>query len=47
MDHQYSENGGGGGGEYIYSNYNRMRAYVECSPNQPKKLYLIGFSIEQ
>ena len=21
-----------------YSNYKQMRAYVECSPNQPKKI---------
>ena len=31
MDHQYGENGA----RNIYSNYNQMRAYVECSPNQP------------
>ena len=28
MDHQYEENGA----RNIYSNYNQMRAYVECSP---------------
>ena len=27
MDHQYRENSAGN----IYSNYNQMRAYVECS----------------
>ena len=43
MDHQYRENGA----RNIYSNYNQMRAYVECSPNQSKKLYLIDISIEQ
>ena len=43
MDHQYRENGA----RNIYSNYNQMRAYAECSPNQSKKLYLIDFSIEQ
>ena len=44
MDHQYRENGA----KNIYSNYNQMRAYVECSPNQFKKeLYLIDLSIEQ
>ena len=30
MDHQYEENGV----RNIYSSYNQMRAYVECSPNQ-------------
>ena len=34
MDHQYGENGA----RNIYSNYNQMRAYVECSPNQSKKI---------
>ena len=43
MDHQYMENGA----RNIYSNYNQMRAYVEFSPNQSKKLYLIDLSIEQ
>ena len=42
MDLQYGENGT----RNIYSNYNQMRAYVECSSNQPKKLYLIHLSIE-
>ena len=32
MDHQYGENGM----RNIYLNYNQMRAYVECSPSQPK-----------
>ena len=31
MDRQYGENGA----RNIYSNYNQMRAYVECFPNQP------------
>ena len=43
MDHQYRENGA----RNIYSNYNQMIAYVECSPDQSKKLYLIGLSIDQ
>ena len=43
MDHQYRENGE----RKIYSNYNKMRAYVNCSPNQPKKLYLFDLTIEQ
>ena len=43
MDHQYGEDGA----KYIYSDYNQMRAYVECSPNQLKKLYLIDLTIEQ
>ena len=43
MDHQYGENGA----RNIYSNHNQVRAYAECSPNQPKKLYLIDLSIEQ
>ena len=30
MDHQYGKNGA----RNIYSNYNQMRAYVDCSPNQ-------------
>ena len=33
MDHQYRENGA----RNMYSNYNQMRAYVECSPNKSKK----------
>ena len=43
MDHQYRENGS----RNIFSDYNQMRAYVECSPNQSKQLYLIDLSIEQ
>ena len=43
MDRQYRENNV----RNLYSNYNQMRAYVECSPNQSKKLYLIDLSIEQ
>ena len=43
MDHQYGENGV----RNIYSDYNQIRAYVECFPNQSKKLYLIDLSIEQ
>ena len=43
MDYQYRENGA----RNIYSNYNQMRTYVECSPSQSKKLYLIDLSIEQ
>ena len=43
MDHQYRENGA----RNTYSNYNQMRAYVECSLNQSKELYLIDLSIEQ
>ena len=43
MDYQYRENGA----RNIYSDYNQMRANVECSPNQSKKLYLIDLSIEQ
>ena len=34
MEHQYSKNGE----RNIYSNYNQMRAYVECSLNQSKKI---------
>ena len=34
MDHQHRENGT----RNIYSNYNQMRAYVECFPNQSKKI---------
>ena len=41
MDRQYREKNA----RNIYSNYNQMRAYVECSPNQSKKLYLIDLSI--
>ena len=43
MDYQYGENGV----RNIYSNCDQMRAYVEGSPNQSKKLYLIDLSIEQ
>ena len=43
MEHQYRENGA----KNIYSNYNQMRAYAECSPDQSKKLFLIDLSIEQ
>ena len=34
MDRQYRENGA----RNIYPNYNQMRAYAECSPNQSKKI---------
>ena len=34
MDRQYRENSA----RNIYSNYNQMRTYVECSPNQSKKI---------
>ena len=34
MDYQYRENGE----RNIYSNYSQLRAYVECSPNQPKNI---------
>ena len=34
MDHQYKENGA----RNIYSIYNQIRAYVECSPNQSKNI---------
>ena len=43
MDHQYGENGE----RNVHSNYNQMRAYVKCCPNQSKKLCLIDLSIEQ
>ena len=43
MDHQYED----GEARNIYPNYNHMRANVESSPNQSKKLYLIDLSIEQ
>ena len=39
MDHQYRENDA----RKIYSNYNQMRAYVECSQNQPKNYTLSAF----
>ena len=35
MDHQYRENGA----RNMYSNYNQMRAYVECSPNKLKNYF--------
>ena len=35
MDYQYIRENGA---RNIYSNCNQMRAYVECSPNQSKKL---------
>ena len=38
MDHPYRENGA----TNIYSNYNQMRAYVECSPDQSKKNYILS-----
>ena len=34
MDHHCREKGA----RNIYSNYNQMRAYVECSPDQSKKI---------
>ena len=43
IDHQYRENSA----RNIYSNYNQMRVYVECSLNQSKKFYLIDLSIKQ
>ena len=43
MDHQCRENGA----RNIYSNYNPVKAYVECFPNQSRKLYLIDPSIQQ
>ena len=42
MNHQYGENGA----RNMYSNYDQMRAYVECSPDQSKKLYFIDLAIE-
>ena len=39
MDHQYRENAA----RNIYSNYNQMRAYVECFPNQQKNYTLSAF----
>ena len=38
MDRQYRENGA----RNIHSNYNQMRAFVECSPNQSKKNYTLS-----
>ena len=43
MDHQYR----GYSARNMYSNYDKMRAYAECSPNQSKKFYLIDLFIEQ
>ena len=43
MDYQYR----GNGTRNINSNYNQMRAYVECSQNQSKELSLINLSTEQ
>ena len=42
MDHRYREKGA----RNIHSDYNQMRAYVECSPDK-KKSYVIDLSIEQ
>ena len=39
MDHQYRENDA----INIYSNYNQMRAYVECFTNQSKNYILWTF----
>ena len=39
MDHQYRKNGA----RNIYSNYNQMSAYVECSPDQSKNYTLSTF----
>ena len=39
MDRQYRENGA----RNIYSNYNQMRAYVECSPINQKNCTLLTF----
>ena len=41
MNHQYGENDG----RNIYSNYNQMRVYVECSPNQLKNYTLSTFPL--
>ena len=38
VDHQYRKNGV----RNIYSNFNEMRAYVECSPDQSKKNYALS-----
>ena len=43
MDRQYRENGA----RNTHSSYNQMKACVECSPNEPQKIYLIDPSIEQ
>ena len=35
----YGDNDGpSNGAKNIYSNYNQMRAYVNCSPNQSKQI---------
>ena len=39
MDHQYRENGA----RNIYSNYNEIRAYAECSSDQSKNYTLPTF----
>ena len=39
MDHQYRENGA----RNMYSNYNLMRAYVECSPNYNLSIFPSSF----
>ena len=39
MDHQCRKNRA----RHIYSNYNQMRAYVECSPNQSKNYTISTF----
>ena len=39
MNHRYKENGA----RNIYSDYNQMRAYVDCSPNQYKNYTLSTF----
>ena len=41
MDRKYRENSA----RNIYSNYNQMRAYVECSPNQSKNYTLSTFPL--
>ena len=40
MDYQFRENGA----RNIYSNYNQMRAYVECPPRQSKNYTLSTFT---
>ena len=39
MDHQYKENGE----RNMLSNYDQMRAYVECSPSQSENCTLLTF----
>ena len=41
MDHQFRENGA----RNIHSNYDKMRAYVECSTNQSEKYTLSTFPL--